>query len=311
MKSYIPNMNNGVLGMEIRDLRNFIKVVQSGSFTKAAQQLFVSQPSLSKSVKRLEQVLNVELLERSTRYIRLTEEGKIVYEQSKKALIAMEEIHLLLDDLKQIHTGSIKIGIPPLISTLFLPQLARNFHDKYPNIRLDLQERGAKLIGPLVDEGQVNLGFVVLPATETLFDVKPFIEDKFVLFIHEDHPLAEKTSISIKELKKEPFIIFSEEFTLHDMVIQECNKAGFIANIAYKSSQWDLIVELVASQLGITLLPKSIFEKQSNKKVKMIPLKEELYWRLGIITKKDAYLPFAVNEFLSFTEEHRKQLIML
>ena len=289
--------------MEIRDLKNFVKVVQAGSFTKAAEQSFVSQPSLSKSIKRLEEVLDVELLERSTRFIRLTEEGKVVFEQSKKAISAMEEIQLHLNDLRHVHTGTIKIGIPPLIGTLFFPTLARAFHQKYPNVLLELHERGAKLIGQLVDEGTVNLGFVVLPTNDKLFDVRPFIEDEFVLFIHKDHPLAQKEVVSIKELKNEFFILFSEEFTLHDLVIQACNKAGFITNIAFKSSQWDLIVELVASQLGITLLPKSIFEKQNNKDIKMVPIVEELYWKLGIITKKDGYLPFSVSEFLTFAQE--------
>ena len=289
--------------MEIRDLRNFVKVVQAGSFTRAAEQSFVSQPSLSKSIKRLEEELDVELLERTTRFIRLTDEGKVVFEQSKKAISAMDEIQLHLNDLRHVHSGTIKIGIPPLIGTLFFPTLARAFHQKYPNVLLELHERGAKLIGQLVDEGTVNIGFVVLPTNDKLFEVRSFIEDEFVLFIHKDHPLAQKEIVSIKELKNESFIIFSEEFTLHDVVIQACNKAGFIANIAYKSSQWDLIIELVASQLGITLLPKSIFEKQNNKDIKIVPIVEELYWKLGIITKKDGYLPFSVMEFLSFSQK--------
>lgn len=288
--------------MELRDLKSFIAVAQHGSFTKASQQLFVSQPSLSKNIKRLEELLQIELLERSTRYVRLTDAGRIVFDQSKKALLALEEIPLLLNDLKQIHSGSIKIGIPPLIGTLFFPELARKFHEKYPNVQLELTELGAKRIWELVDNGHVNLGFVVLPANETLFHMKPFIEDEFVLFIHENHPLSSESEISISQLKDEKFILFSEEFTLHDLVIQACKDTGFIPNVIYKSSQWDLIIELVSSQLGITLLPKSIYKKQVNQHVKIVNLKETLRWNLGIITKKDSYLPFAVKEFLAFTE---------
>lgn len=289
--------------MELRDMKNFIAIVQSGSFTKAAENSFVSQPSLSKSIKRLEERLNIELLERSTRYVRLTDAGKVVYEQSKKVILAVEEVPMLLNDLKQVHSGVIKIGIPPLIGTLFFPTLAREFNEKFPNVHLELTELGAKLIWQLVDNGDVNLGFVVLPTNDNLFDVKPFIEDEFVLFIHRNHPLANEEVISIKQLKHERFITFSEEFTLHDLVKQACTKAGFVPNVVYKSSQWDLIVELVASQLGITILPKSIYEKQSNADVKTIPLKEELLWKLGIITKKGGYQPFAVKEFLSITSK--------
>lgn len=295
--------------MELRDLKSFIAVAQHGSFTKASQQLFVSQPSLSKNIKRLEELLQVELLDRSTRYVRLTDAGRIVYDQSKKAMLALDEIPLLLNDLKQIYSGSIKIGIPPLIGTLFFPELARKFHEKYPNVQLELTELGAKRIWELVDNGHVNLGFVVLPANESLFQMKPFIEDEFVLFIHENHPLANENEISISQLKDEKFILFSEEFTLHDLVIQACRDMGFIPNVVYKSSQWDLIIELVSSQLGITLLPKSIYKKQVNKHVRIISLKEKLRWNLGIITKKDSYLPFAVKEFLAFTEHQQNVTI--
>lgn len=287
--------------MELRDLRNFIAVVQSGSYTKAANQSFVSQPSLSKSIKRLEEELNIKLLERSTRFVRLTDEGRLVFDQAKKAVLALDEMPVLLNDLKQMHAGSISIGIPPLVSTLFFPILARKFHESYPHVKLDLTERGAKLIWELVDNGEVNIGFVVLPANESLFDIQPFIEDEFVLFVHKEHPLAKCEVVSLEDLKDEQFIIFSEEYSLHDLVIHACTKAGFIPTIAYKSSQWDLIVELVASRLGITLLPRSIYEKQKHSDIQMVELQEQLLWRLGIITKRDAYLSVAAKEFLSFT----------
>ncbi|MEG0473431.1 MAG: LysR family transcriptional regulator, partial [Solibacillus sp.] len=287
---------------ELRDLRNFIAVVQSGSYTRAANQSFVSQPSLSKSIKRLEEELNIKLLERSTRYVRLTDAGRVVFDQAKKAVLALDEMPVLLNDLKQMHTGSISIGIPPLVSTLFFPEFARKFHESYPHVKLDLTERGAKLIWELVDNGDVNIGFVVLPANESLFDIQPFIEDEFVLFVHKEHPLAKNEVVSLEDLKDEQFIIFSEEYSLHDLVIQACTKAGFIPSIAYKSSQWDLIVELVASRLGITLLPRSIYDKQKHSDIQKVELQEQLLWRLGIITKRDAYLSVASKEFLSFTQ---------
>ncbi len=288
--------------MELRDLRCFLAIVETGSFTKAAEQVFVSQPSLSKSVKRLEQELQVSLLERSTRFVRITDAGHILYEQGKRALQVLEEVPVRLEDLKQVQQGSIKIGIPPLIGTLFFPELAREYHDKYPNIQLELTELGAKLIWQLVENGEVHIGFVVLPTNEELFTIQPFIEDEFMLYVHELHPLAQKQSVSIRELRDEKFIVFSDDFTLHDVVIQECNRAGFIPNIVYKSSQWDLILELVSSQLGITLLPRSIFDKHTNPQMKIIPLEEHLLWRVGIITKKDAYIPFAVKQFLQMAK---------
>lgn len=105
--------------MELRDLKAFMSVVEHGSFTKAANESFVSQPSLSKSIKKLEDTLHVELLNRSTRNVELTDAGSIVFKQGQKIMLSVQDLHILLDDLLNIKTGSIKLGIPPLIGTLF------------------------------------------------------------------------------------------------------------------------------------------------------------------------------------------------
>ena len=285
--------------MELRDIKSFIEVANHKSFTKAAAHSYLTQPSLSKAIKKLEEELHVELFDRSTRHLRLTDAGQIVYQQGQKALVALSELNILLDELMDIATGEIKIGIPPLIGTLFFPEIARQSLQQYPKVSLELIELGAKLIGQLVEEGQIDLGIVVMPANENKFNIYPFIQDEFVLYLHEDHPLAHKHSVSLNELKDEKFILFSEAFTLHDYIIQACEENGFTPTIAYQSSQWDLIVELVSAKLGITLLPRSIYNKQTNSNVKIVPIENStLLWKLGIITKKGAYHSFALKELL-------------
>ncbi|MCM0626994.1 LysR family transcriptional regulator [Lysinibacillus sp. OL1_EC] len=285
--------------MELRDLKAFMAVVEHRSFTKAAHDSFVSQPSLSKSIKKLEASLQVELLNRSTRNVELTDAGSIVYHQGQKIMQAVQELHILLDDLLNIKTGAIKLGIPPLIGTLFFPEIARRFHQLYPEVHLALIERGAKMVEMLVENGDVDMGIVVLPVDERKFAVQPFIEDQFYVFMNESHPYAHQESIALKDLENETFIIFAEEFTLHDYIIKSCESVGFTPTIGYKSSQWDLIVELVSSNLGVTLLPHSIAAKQTNTNVKIIPLDDfEMPWRLGIITKKNAYQSYALKQLL-------------
>ncbi|MEH7178577.1 LysR family transcriptional regulator [Neobacillus vireti] len=289
--------------MELRDLKSFIEVVNHQSFTKAAAHSYLSQPSFSKAVKKLEVELNVELFNRTTRQLQLTDAGQIVYEQAQKSLAALSEISNLLDDLRNVVFGEIKIGIPPLIGTLFFPILAKQIQEKYPNVSLQLIERGAKLIGQLVENGQVDFGVVVLPVDDEKFTIRPFITDEFVLYVHKDHPLARQSSVTIRELKKEKFILFSEEFRLHEYIKDVCINAGFIPEVSYQSSQWDLITELVSSEFGIALLPRSIYQKQNNSNLRIVPITEPtLYWRLGIITKKDTYHSFALREVLKLLE---------
>lgn len=285
--------------MDLREIQLFMEVADQQSFTKAAERTYLTQPSLSKVVKKLEEELQVELFDRSTRHLWLTDAGKVVYQQGQKSLESLAELKVLLNELRNVKTGKIKIGIPPLVGTLVFPDMALKFHAKYPKVWLQLIELGAKRIVNLVEENKVDLGISVLPVDEEKLNVYPLISDEFVVFIYDDHPLSNKENLAISELKHENFILFSNDFTLHDSVINACKENGFEPNVSYETSQWDLITELVAAKMGIALLPKSIFYKQNHSNVKMIPIKDSVFlWRLGIITKKDIYHSFATKELL-------------
>ncbi|TYR81496.1 LysR family transcriptional regulator [Priestia megaterium] len=290
--------------MEIRDLEYFIEVANHKNFTKAASQVHLSQTGLSKSVKKIEKELGVELLDRSMRELKLTDAGEIVYQQAMRALSILNHLPNLLDDLMNLKTGEIKMGIPPLIGTLFFPRIAKDFNKQYPKLSLQLIEFGAKKIETLVEEDQVDMGIVMLPIThdqKDKFHLYPFVKEKFVLYTHKNHPLANERAVLLEQLKDEKFIMFSEEFTLHDRLIQDALSAGFMPSIAYKTSQWDLIIELIAAELGIAILPKSIFAKVNDPNITTVPIANEtLMWELGIIIRKERYLSFAVRELIHF-----------
>jgi DNA-binding transcriptional LysR family regulator len=297
--SILPYMYRKDFSMDIRDLKNFMEVADKRNFTKASTAIHLSQPALSKAVKRLEEELGVELFDRSGRELKLTDAGKIVYNQSGKVFSTLQDLTALLDDLMNLPTGEIKIGIPPLIGTLFFPLIARAFHEQYPHVALELVEHGAKEITTAVEEGKVDLGIIVLPADEQKFSVYPFIKEEFVLYLNTDHPLSGRESIFLHELHEEQFILFSNSFALHDRIIQECRSAGFDPAVSYKSSQWDLIMELVSANLGITILPKSIYNKLNHANIKAIPFVEAIpMWELGLITKREGYISFAVKKLL-------------
>lgn len=289
--------------MELSDLKYFTAVVEQGSFSKAAAHIFVSQPTLSRTVKNLEKKLGVALLERSTRKLILTDAGKLVYEQAKKIIGATNELTVLLNDLMDHPSGEIRIGIPPLIGTLFFSQIARKFRDIHPDVSLHLIEFGAKKIEQLILDNEIDVGIVVLPVNTKNFDILPILKEAFMVFTSIEHPLAQKEMIDLAELANENFIIFTPEFSLHHLIIEKCKSAGFYPNIVYESSQWDLITELVHENLGITLFPKTIYEKMNPKDIKAIPIQRPFMWELGVITKKDNYLSFGLRSLLDFLEE--------
>src|SRR5690625_4941935 len=295
--------------MKLRELQHFIAIVEHGNFSKAAANIYVSQPTLSKSIKKLEEKLHVHLFRRSTRTLELTDAGHIVYQQALKILGETEELSVLLDNLTHVPSGEIKMGIPPVIGTLFFPKIASTFGKLYPKVSLKLVEHGAKRIELLVDEGKVDVGLIVLPTTDRHFHITPFIEEEFFLFTPLHHHLANEKIIRTSQLQDEKFIVFNKEFALHKLIIQHCQQAGFQPKIAYESSQWDLITELVRANLGITLLPKSIRTKMVKDTTKMIPLETPPMWNLGVITKKDRYQSFAVRALIQYLEENGGQTL--
>jgi len=290
--------------MDFRQLTYFIEVAKCNSFTKASEKLHLSQPTLSKMVKGLEEELMVDLIDRSTRQITLTDAGEIVFEEGLKIIESMEDLSTHLYDLMNLKRGKMQIGIPPLIGVLFFPKIIKGFQKLYPDIEINLLERGGNKVMEEVREGLLDLGLVIMPEDDEGFDCVPFLHEKLRLFVHATHRLANRKTVEMHELRDEPFILFSEDFTLHDRVLQECMKAGFDPNVAYVSSQWDFISEMIAEKLGVTIFPEAIARKVDEKIVKSIPIvNPSIPWKLVIITKKGKYISSAAQAFIRFISE--------
>lgn len=276
------------------------------SFTKAAHQLYVSQPTISKIVKDIEEELNVILLDRSAKTVTLTDAGKIVYDQACKIVSSFDHLSDTLDQLKKNGNGKLQLGLPPMIGVYFFSDLIRNFKLKYPDIDLQIIEHGAKKVADLVAEGKVEVGVTLEPYDQKLIEGFVFHDEPLSAIIPENNALSEKKKLKLGDLKNESFILFPEEFSLRSMIVMNCERAGFHPNIIVQSSQRDLMVKLVSKGLGITLLPNGIAEKADLSGVISLPLEEQaLRWRLSMIWKKNHCLSFAARNWI---DEARKSL---
>src|SRR5690625_3713278 len=132
--------------MQLRSLEIFVTIVEKNGFTKAAEALYVGQPALSKTIQKLEQELNVTLFDRSSKKIQLTDEGKVLYEKSKEILTKVSSIPECLHELSEVISGEVKVGIPQIIGTMFFPQVAYSFLQKYPKVTLPTKEDGGVII---------------------------------------------------------------------------------------------------------------------------------------------------------------------
>ncbi|WP_099355352.1 LysR family transcriptional regulator [Fredinandcohnia onubensis] len=286
--------------MDTKQLYYFIEVAKQKSFTRAAQVLCLSQPTISKMVKNLEDELKMELIDRSAKRIELTVAGEIVFEEGKKILEKIDDLSSLLNDMMNLKKGKLKIGVPPLIGYLFFPKIIKGFRDLHPDISIQLVENGALKIKDAVKEGMLDLGVAPLPVDEDEFDVIPIVEEEMMLFVHASHPLATREKVSLVDIKDESVVHFQDDSTLYQQVLQECLKAGFRPNVTYQSTYWDFITEMVKQNLGVSIFPQSLAKRVDQSLIKAIPIEPTIIWKIGIILKKDKYVSYAAKEMVSY-----------
>lgn len=290
--------------MDIKHLQYFIEVANSNSFSRAADHLFITQPTISKMIKNLEEEVGVALFDRSRKQLTLTDAGRIILEQAKLIDQAFINLETELDNLFGLKKGHIRIGLPPIFDANLFFKIMGSFHEKYPGITFQLLEDGSKKIEEDVSNNLLDVGVIVLPTKNDNFEYFSFLEEDFKLLLHSSHPLAARDEVSLEELKNESFILFNKDFVLNDRIIFSCNNVGFNPHIIAESSQWSFIQDMVASKLGVSLLPESICRHLNKHVIPVKVINPSIRWNLAVIWGKNQYLSYAAKEWLQFTREH-------
>lgn len=292
--------------MDLQQLKYFVEVARQKSFTKASHILLVSQPSISKLIKNLEDELKVTLLDRSERKIELTDVGRIVYEQALKILQSVEDVYSSVDELVHMEKGTIHMGLMPSIGVLLFPKILAGFKSKYPQIDIDMVQYSAKQLTRKVKQGEIDLGVTVMPVDTELFEIIPLLSEELVVIVDYEHWLVEKESVHLSELKHESFILLTEDYVLHDVVKRACVQSGFEPKIAFKSSLWDIMGEMVATQVGISIIPRSMVSRFNNENVHAISISyPSIDWEVVLIYKKNKYLSFAARAFINYVQANK------
>ncbi|WP_459130142.1 LysR family transcriptional regulator [Guggenheimella bovis] len=281
----------------------FVEFCKHMSFTQAAEVLGISQPGLSRAIKSLEQRFQCKLVDRTGRRLRLTSEGKQLYDYGSNLLKQLDLDLLKLDDLIIGESGSVRFGIPDIQGSIFLPGLFTRFTESHPSIHLELVEIPGESIKEEILKGSIDLGLIMLDfehptKSDDEVELLEIFRSKHVLAVSKDHPLASKKSVSIKDLKDESFLLLSEDFTIHDHILRLCKKAGFDPNVKVTSSQWNFLIELVGLNYGVTILPSLLLKRFASDDVKMIELKDPVFpWITGLMMLKNNYRSKAFSAF--------------
>ncbi|HTI17984.1 MAG TPA: LysR substrate-binding domain-containing protein [Trinickia sp.] len=284
--------------MELRALRYFVEVVRQQSFTAAAERLFVTQPTISKMMKALEEEIGAPLLLREGRQMMLTDEGRVVYQRGQEVLAAHARLQAELDDIGTLGRGELTIGTPPLGGSLFTPAIAE-FKRRYPKIELKLFEQGARGIEAALMAGEIELGGLILPVDAESFDILPIARHPLWLVARRGSRWDDAAQVRLADLAAEHFVFYGESLALNDLVTLACRSAGFAPTIVARSAHWDFMAALVHAGLGIALLPALYCHRLDAAQFTCRPVCEpEMPWEMAVGWRRNGYLSHAARAWL-------------
>jgi LysR family transcriptional regulator, transcription activator of glutamate synthase operon len=286
--------------MEIRQIQYFLSIVDTGSFSAAADEHYISQSSLSKMIIALEKELAVALFDRSKRRVSLTEAGEAFLRHARQLNAGYKAMLVELDGYKS-DVDSFSIAAIPVLPQYGIATLISQFRDRYPHIHFSLEEIDGLNIIPALTELRFDLAFT----RHNYLDQDQFAsveisKDKLLLVVSKNNRHATRSYISLKELANDNFIMFDRVTDLHKLIMDECGKAGFEPTIFYSSHRKVSVLGLVQTNIGIALMPVKTYEYHRHPDVLGIPLDEYIECNLVLVYLKNRQLPKAVMTFVDF-----------
>lgn len=290
--------------MDVRTLRYFVEVVRQQSFTRAAEKLFVTQPTISKMLRHLEDELECTLLIREGRKLHLTDSGQAVYQRGLAILDEFRQLETELEDISSVKKGVLRLGIPPMVGRQ-IAGLIKQFRQTYPGIELKIAELGGQSVEQAVLSGELDLAMTVRPSgVEQPLTFLPLLSHPMCVVMPRTAYWLNRTTIDIAELAEWPILIYNEDFTLYKMLMAAFHQAGFEPKIAVRSGQWDFLASMVQAGIGIATLPEPVCQWLDKSSLIWLPLEPRMEWLVGLIWRQGSYLSHSAQAWIACCRDY-------
>ena len=280
------------------------KIIELGSFTKAAESLGYTQSSISQMIASLESELSIKLLTRSRYGVKLTIEGADLYPFIERSIYQYRSMLEKANEIKGLETGIIRVGTISSVTCHWMPQLINGFKKEYPNVQFLFHQGDYTLIPEWIASGQIDFGFIN-PNADTNLNTKTIKDGEMLAVLPKNHPLAKKKSIFLSDLTDEPYILLEEGHYSEPMAAFET--AGIIPNIQYTIHDDYAIMMMVEEGLGVSILAELIL-RRTNYDIVCLPLNPPITRTLAVGYKDWDSLPIASKHFIEYLMEHKNEL---
>ncbi|MFF1377394.1 LysR family transcriptional regulator [Streptomyces sp. NPDC058308] len=284
--------------MQFQQLQYFVAVAEARHFTRAAEDVHVSQPSLSQQIRALEKELGAELFSRARGNITLTDAGEALLPLARRILADADTARIEVQELAQLRRGRIRLGATPSVCTGLLPDVLRAFHDRHPGIQLLIEEGGSHDLVRELARGALDLALVVLPLpspSPALTTVELLREDLVVVSAPEARNLGR--SVRIADLQGERLVMFRHGYDLRELTVSACRAEGFEPEFAVEGGEMDAVLGFVRAGIGVAVVPRMVAER-SGAGLRMTPLaRPSLHRTIALAHRSDVAPPRAAREF--------------
>lgn len=242
--------------MNLRDLRYLVALADTRHFGKAAARCHVSQPTLSAQLKKLEEYLGVELIERQPRRVALTEMGEQLVARARRIVNDSDELLTLARSQRDPLSGTLKVALIPTLGPYLLPLIAKKLRRQLPKLKLMLYEYQTDPLLHALRAGDIDMGVLALPVHADGVETRPLFDEDFVIALPKGHPLADKANIKLDDLAGDSLLLLEDGHCLRDQALDICGHAALEEDQDYRATSLETLRQMVAAGMGVTLLPK-------------------------------------------------------
>jgi LysR family hydrogen peroxide-inducible transcriptional activator len=242
--------------LKLKDLRYLVAVADTRHFGRAAERSFVSQPTLSAQLKKLEEYLGVQLIERSPKRVSLTVAGEEIVERARRILEASEEIVELAKGHRDPLAGRLKLALLPTIGPYLLPNVAGRLRKQLPRLELMLYEYQTDVMLEKLHSGEIDVGILALPVPMDGLESYELYREPFTVALPANHRLASRASIKVSDLHDETLLLLEDGHCLRDQALDICSGSGINEKQDFRATSLETLRQMVAAGVGITLLPE-------------------------------------------------------
>ena len=242
--------------MNLKDLKYLVALADTGHFGRAAERTFVSQPTLSAQLKKLEEFLGVKLVERQPKNVQLTEVGKQIVMRARRMLSESDEIVALARDNTNPLSGKLRIALIPTIGPYLLPRVMQKIRRALPDLKLMLYEHQTEGLMRRLREGGLDLGVIALPTDDEGLESRELYKEAFMVALPRNHPLARKSTIKVQDLQDQTLLLLEDGHCLRDQALEVCSRVDIREPEDFRATSLETLRQMVVAGLGITLMPE-------------------------------------------------------